>query len=151
MSNEERHARNLVKLAVARAQEKSGRRLRKAGNTESAIEALEDAQGLYVDSALAFHEQGESKLAHEVRHAIERCRKITNNLRHPKDRRPATTTPRPDCLACGNPLRRYRLDRVNHPDGWPREWGDYGDQRFCGLRCGWRWACAHSPQPRVNP
>lgn len=27
---------------------------------------------------------------------------------------------------------------------WCGEWGSYGDNRFCGLRCGWRYAVQNS-------
>ena len=46
-----------------------------------------------------------------------------------------TKIERPKCRMCGLPLRRYR-----HRDeewGKGREWGDYGDGHFCGLRCGY--------------
>jgi hypothetical protein len=29
---------------------------------------------------------------------------------------------------------------------WCGEWGDYGDDRFCGLRCGHKWAVKHAPK-----
>ena len=143
-----RHTASLGKLAAARAEEKEARRLRHEGRDEEAIEAYDHARNLYVDTDLAFHERGESELADEVKRAIERCNKIRSNIRHPKDQRAPATTPRPDCLHCGKPLRRYRFDGMLFNDGTPREWGDYGDQRFCGLRCGWNWACSHSRSMR---
>ena len=141
-------AANLAKLDAARAEEKEARRLRREGRDEEAIEAYDHARDLYVDSDLAFHDRGESELADEVKRAIERCNKIASNIRHPKTQRPPATTPRPDCLACSKPLRRYRHDDQTFDDGTPQEWGDYGDQRFCGLTCGWRWACRHAPMPK---
>ena len=48
------------------------------------------------------------------------------------------TKQRPLCQYCDRPLRRYRW-RVDYPER--STWGDYGDGFFCGLRCGYRWAC----------
>ena len=138
----------LSKLAAARAEEKEARRLRREGRDEEAREAYDHARALYVDTDLTYHERGESVLADEVKRAIERCRKIESNLRHPKERRPPATTQRPNCLHCGKPLRRYKYDAKVFNDGTPREWGDYGDNRFCGLRCGWSWACRHAAMPK---
>jgi hypothetical protein len=143
-----RHAANLAKLAAARAEEKEARRLRREGRDVEAIEAYYLARDLYANTDLAFHERGESELADEVKRATERCNKIASNLRHPKETRPPATTPRPNCLACDKPLRRFKYDGKTFSDGTPREWGDYGDNRFCGLRCGWSWACSHSKSMR---
>lgn len=66
-----------------------------------------------------------------------------SSFRSPKEQRTPATTPRPSCLACDKPLRRYK-----HDDR-AREWGDYGDNRFCGLTCGWKWACRRAPMPRA--
>lgn len=142
-----RHAANLATLAAAKAAEKEGRRLRREERDEEAIAAYDRARDLYVDSSLAFHDRGESALADEVKRAIDRCGKIVSNIRHPKTRRPSANTPRPNCLGCGKPLRRYKYDDRAYSDGTPREWGDYGDNRFCGLRCGWTWACRRAPMP----
>jgi hypothetical protein len=76
------------------------------------------------------------------------CDAIVNNLKYPKEQRAAATTPRPNCLDCGKPLRRFKWDDRKFADGTPREWGDYGDNRFCGLRCGWSWACGHAAMPK---
>ncbi len=141
------HAASLGKLAAAKAEEKEGRRLRREDRDEEAIEAFERASDLYADSGLAFHDRG---VADEVRHAIERCRTIVSNIRHPKTKRAPAITPRPSCLACGKPLRRYRHDGRTYDDGTPQEWGDYGDNRFCGLTCGWRWACRHAPMSKTR-
>lgn len=141
------HTARLGKLVAARAEEKEARRLRREGRDEEAIEAYDHARNLYVDTDLAFHDRGESDLADEVQRAIERCNKIRSNIRHPKEMRAPATTPRPDCLSCGKPLRRFKWEGAFN-DGTPREWGDYGDQRFCGLRCGWAWACLNAPMPR---
>jgi len=66
----------------------------------------------------------------------------------------------PPCLACGRPLRTYRWrvgvetfgERMEkrtiqpgeaictNPDGTPRQFGDYGDNVFCGQRCGYLYA-----------
>lgn len=144
---QERHARSLATLAAAKLVEKEARRLRREGHDAEAIKAFDQASDLYGDSGLAWDERGESELASEVRRAIERCKKIASNLRFPKDRRAPATTPRPSCLHCGKPLRRYKYDVKPFADGTPRDWGDYGDQRFCGLTCGWSWACRNAPMP----
>lgn len=146
----QRYNVRLGKLAAAKAEEKEGRRLRREGRDVEAIEAYDRARELYSDSDFAWDGRGESELAGEVRRAIERCNKIAGNIRSPKDQRAPATTPRPDCLACGKPLRRYKFDGQTFNDGTPREWGDYGDQRFCGLRCGWRWACSHTTVPKAK-
>jgi hypothetical protein len=142
-----RHAASLGKLAAAKAEEKEARSLRREGRDEEAIESYDHARDLYVDTDLAFHDRGESDLADEVKRAIERCNKIRSNIRHPKETRAPATTPRPNCLGCGKPLRRFKWDEKAFDDGTPREWGDYGDNRFCGLRCGWNWACRRAPMP----
>ena len=47
---------------------------------------------------------------------------------------------RPLCQYCDKPLRRYgRVKRERNPQR--SAWGDYGDGLFCGLRCGYHWAC----------
>ena len=139
-----RHTQNLATLAAAKAQEKEARHLRSAASAEASA-AYDCARDLYVDSGLAFHGLGESELADSVRRSIERCGKIASNIRHPKAQRQSAVTARPDCLSCGKPLRRYKQDGRTFSDGTPREWGDYGDNRFCGLRCGWSWACGSAP------
>lgn len=146
-----RHAANLTKLTAGKAEEKEGRRLRREGRDEEAIETYYRARDLYADSGLAFHDHGESELADEVKRAIERCGKIASNIRYPKAKRAAATTPRPNCLACDKPLQRYSQDGRTFDDGTPQEWGNYGDNRFCGLTCGWRWACRNSSLPTTVP
>lgn len=42
----------------------------------------------------------------------------------------------PLCINCGKKLRRCNL-RHYMPD---KQWGDYGDGHFCGLRCGYKWS-----------
>lgn len=148
-AGEDAHARSLGKLAAARADEKEARRLRREGRDEEAIEMYDRARDLYVDSGLAF-EYADEALADEVKRSIERCRKIIDNLRHPKEVRPPASTPRPNCLACNKPLPRFRFDGKAFDDGTPREWGAYGDNRFCTLTCGWRWACGHAPMPKAS-
>ena len=138
----EQHARNLHRLKAAKAVEKDGRRLRREGRDEEAIEAYDRAKELYQASDFAY--QRDSDLRQEVQGAINRCNTIVDNIRRPKTQRPAPTMPRPKCLHCDKPLRRYKYDGKKFDDGTPVEWGDYGDGRFCGLRCGWRWACGHS-------
>jgi hypothetical protein len=115
-----------AKLAVAEAEEKRARRLRREGQREEAIEAYEHARELYADTGLQYHDD-------DVMSAIRRCDAIVSNIRHPKEKRPPATTPRPNCLGCGKPLRRYKRDGRTFSDGTPQEWGDYGDNRFCGL------------------
>ena len=56
-----------------------------------------------------------------------------------------------ESLACDKPLRRYKQDGRTFNDGTPQEWGDYGDNRFCGLTCGWRWACRNADMPTTVP
>ena len=130
-------------LAAAKATEKEARRLRRAGCDEEAIATYDHARELYAEFAY-----GESDLAKEARRANTRCNAIASNIRRPKTQRPPATTPRPDCLSCDKPLRRYKFDDLTFKDGTPREWGDYGDNRFCGLRCGWSWACKHTSVPK---
>ena len=143
----DRHSVSLGKLAAAKAEEKDARRMRREGRDEEAIGMYDRARDLYADTNLVYHEHGESDLAKDVLRAIKRCDAILSNIRHPKTPRPAATTPRPNCLACEKPLRRYKQDGRTFNDGTPQEWGDYGDNRFCGLTCGWRWACRHASMP----
>jgi len=145
-----RHTASLANLAAAKAEEKEARRLRREGRDEEAIELYDRARDLYADTNLIFHHHGESDLAKEVLGSIKRCDAILNNIRHPKTMRAPATTPRPNCLACNKPLRRYKQDGRTFDDGTPQEWGDYGDSRFCGLTCGWRWACRHAPMPKAK-
>ena len=134
-----------VQLDTARAKEKDGRRLRAAGNDQDAIDAYQEARELYAESGLQYSR--DSVVADAVMGAIKRCDAIVSNIRHPKEKRAAATTARPNCLACEKPLRRYKYDGRTFDDGTPQEWGDYGDNRFCGLSCGWRWACRNAPMP----
>lgn len=142
------HALRLSKLDAAKADEKEARRLRREGRDEEAIEMYDRARDSYADTNLVYHEHGESNLAREVLGSIKRCDTIMSNLRHPKTKRAAATTPRPDCLDCDKPLPRFRLEGKTFDDGTPREWGPYGDHRFCSLTCGWKWACRHTPRPK---
>lgn len=135
-------AAQLAKLTEAKAAEKLGRRARHEGKVAEAIETYDHARDLYAATGLQYGED-----EHDVMRAIKRCNAIVSNLRHPKEKRPPTTTPRSNCLSCSKPLPRFRLDGRTYSDGTPREWGAYGDQRFCSLTCGWRWACAHAPMP----
>jgi hypothetical protein len=131
----------VTELDKAEAEEKRARRLRHEGKAEEAIDAYESARDLYADTGLQYGDE-------DVMRAIKRCDAIVYNIRHPKEQRPAAITQRPNCLHCDKPLRRYKYDGKTFSDGTPREWGDYGDNRFCGLRCGWSWACAHAPMPK---
>lgn len=144
---EARYERSLAKLAAGKAEEKEARRLRREGRDEEAIDAYERARSLYADTDFAYQHRTDSDEADEVQRAIHRCDAIVRNIRHPKEQRGAAVTPRPNCLACDKPLRRYKVDGRTFADGTPREWGDYGDNRFCGLRCGHAWACRNSPIP----
>lgn len=127
-------------LDAARAEEKKAARLRREGHDAEALEAYDQARDLYAETGLQYDDDN-------VMSAIKRCDTILRNIRHPKEKRPPAITKRPNCLDCGKPLPRFRFDGKTFDDGTPREWGAYGDQRFCGLTCGWRWACAHSPMP----
>lgn len=138
---------NQARLDAARLEEKHATKLRREGKHVAAIAAYETARDLYVNSGAAF--EGETELASEVQRAIKRCGNVITNIRHPKEKRPSAKMPRPNCLTCDKPLRRYRFDERAFDDGTPQEWGDYGDNRFCGLTCGWRWACRHAPMPKL--
>jgi hypothetical protein len=143
------HTRRLGKLKAAREEEKSARRLRREGREAEALASYGLARELYVSSEFAF-DTG-TDMADDVQRAIKRCDNIVSNIRHPKPHRPPATTPRPNCRGCGKSLRRYKRDGQTYDDGTPCEWGDYGDNRFCGLTCGWRWACKHAPLPERTP
>lgn len=43
----------------------------------------------------------------------------------------------PRCIYCGKKLRLYRWQ--DH-EGKKGKRGGYGDDRFCGLNCGYKWA-----------
>lgn len=128
-------------LDAAKAEEKRAGRLRREGKAEDAIEAYESAREKYAATGLQYVDD-------DVMRALKRCDAIVGNIRHPKEKRAPATTPRPDCLGCGKPLPRFKFDGRTYDDGTPREWGAYGDNRFCTLTCGWRWACAHAPRSR---
>lgn len=129
-------------LEAAKAEEKRARRLRGSGSVGEAIEAYGHARELYAETGLQYDDD-------DVMRAIKRCDAIVSNLKHPKVQRPAATTERPRCLGCDKPLPRFRFDDKTYDDGTPREWGAYGDNRFCTLTCAWRWACAHAPMPKT--
>lgn len=71
-----------------------------------------------------------------------------------------TTKWKPVCQWCGKPLRRYRyrvggksqIDCVKPEE----QWGDYGDNKFCGLNCGyaygvWAWSCvSNTPREGID-
>jgi hypothetical protein len=46
---------------------------------------------------------------------------------------------RPHCEHCDRELRVYRYRKA----GSKKLYGTYGDNRFCGLTCGYRWALRH--------
>jgi hypothetical protein len=72
---------------------------------------------------------------------------------------------RPRCLSCKRELRpNYRSPempfrlysacgpekkawKIANPKTFKGTYGSYGDNRFCGLNCGYHWACAHAPYP----
>lgn len=130
-------------LETAKAEEKRARRLRSDGSVAAAIEAYGQARELYAETGLQYGDD-------DVMRAIKRCDAIVSNLKHPKEKRSPAITQRPNCLDCGKPLPRFKFDGKTYDDGTPREWGAYGDNRFCTLTCGWRWACAHSLIPRKS-
>lgn len=132
------------KLTAAKIAEKEAQRLRREGRDAEAVAMYNNARDLYADSEFA---HDDNDLGEEVLRAIKRCDATMYNIRHPKEVRPVTVTPRPSCLYCSKPLRRFAFDGQTFKDGTPREWGSYGDNRFCGLRCGWNWACQHSALP----
>ena len=133
-------------LIAAQDKEAEGRRLRREGHISEAIDAYTEARELYADKGFQYDDD-------DVMRAIKRCDAIVSNLKHPKPQRPAASTPRPRCLDCGKPLPRFKFDGKTFEDGTPREWGAYGDNRFCGLTCGWRWATARLlvTRDRVQP
>jgi hypothetical protein len=45
---------------------------------------------------------------------------------------------RTTCLECGKRLKPYPYRDADKRPG--QEFGGYGDNLFCGLRCGFRWA-----------
>ncbi len=45
---------------------------------------------------------------------------------------------RPTCLECGKTLNPHRVTTVGGVERW--QFGGYGDDLFCGLNCGYRWA-----------
>lgn len=55
-----------------------------------------------------------------------------------RPRRTPAKTPRPKCRHCDKPLRRVSEWRERRYPG--QVWGDYGDNFFCGLRCGYGYA-----------
>lgn len=119
-------------LADANAAERAADKLRRAGSPDAAA-AYDAAGDLYADL--------------DERTRGSRCRRKAQNLRHPKVIRGTASTARPPCLACKKPLPRYGIDGRTFANGTPREWGRYGDNRFCGHTCGWVWACLNSKVP----
>lgn len=55
---------------------------------------------------------------------------------------------RPRCLYCQRELRLYPQRRPSEPQ---KKYGTYGDNRFCGLTCGWRWALHFTKNPIPRP
>lgn len=71
---------------------------------------------------------------------------------------------RPHCLFCreelapqfktplipyelwGDPEKKAQF-REDHPKVFTGTYGRYGDNRFCGLTCGWQWAVKFAPLP----
>lgn len=50
----------------------------------------------------------------------------------------------PLCLNCGKKLRAYAY-RAEYPG---KNFGGYGDNHFCGLTCGYRWAVMYLERHR---
>ena len=51
------------------------------------------------------------------------------------------------CQWCNRPLPRYRWrDSPDLNRNGQAQWGYYGDNLFCGLTCGYRWALAAFPR-----
>lgn len=76
-----------------------------------------------------------------------------------RGKRAPAPTPRPYCRQCGKPLRRVREWQERDSKGG-KVWGDYGDNFFCGLRCGYTFAVSalrmnsvpkRAPQPPSIP
>ncbi len=134
--------KQLDTLAEAKRAEKEAQALRRAGRDTEAVAMYTHARELYAETDLALDD---NPLADDVLRAIKRCDKTGYNIRHPQAVRPSAITPRPNCLCCHKPLPRFKFDGKTFADGTPREWGAYGDNRFCTLTCGWQWACEHSP------
>lgn len=130
-------------IAKAEAEEKRGARLRREGRNADAIGAYKRAREMYAET-------GRQYVDEDVMRAIRRCDAVERNIRHPKPQRSPAVTKRPNCLGCGKPLPRFKFDGKTFDDGTPREWGAYGDNRFCTLTCAWQWACRHAPMPRKS-
>jgi hypothetical protein len=61
-----------------------------------------------------------------------------------------TTKPEYEEVPCYRPMtdtERRQWTR-EHPAKFLGVYGDFGDNRFCGLRCGYEWALAHSKEAR---
>lgn len=54
--------------------------------------------------------------------------------------------------SCSRPLTEAERKqwRKDHPAVFKGTYGGYGDNRFCGLNCGYLWACAHAPHAGVG-
>jgi hypothetical protein len=94
----------------------------------------------------------------ELRKLLRHCDKVPASLAddkdailrwlvaHPQDRDPwQEETP----VAVGRVRRNvfdHALLSVNYHTG---RYGNYGDNRFCGQACGWRWAIKQRPAPRT--
>jgi len=53
---------------------------------------------------------------------------------------------RPKCRWCGSTLRLFRWRAYDNHAGKDRTYGDYGDNLFCGLRCGYEYGKYRAPK-----
>lgn len=124
-------------LSLARKLGRAAALARKGGELERAAGLFDEARREYADTGLAFARDEE--LAAEVTRAIKSMSAKASNCRFPREQRPPAKTPAPCCLYCGNRLRRYKRDDAQFY-GMPAEWGDYGDNLFCGITHAGLWA-----------
>jgi RNase P subunit RPR2 len=69
----------------------------------------------------------------------------TQVQRERKERNAVSVAPhgkRPHCKHCNRELRLYRCRKA----GSAKLYGTYGDNLFCGLTCGWRFAIKHAEE-----
>jgi len=59
---------------------------------------------------------------------------------------------KPHCLNCNKTLRRYRKGGSSKTGNTPpfKQFGDYGDNLFCGLHCGYQFAIKNIAAGRVK-
>jgi len=80
----------------------------------------------------------------EIKSRIASERKADRDLR--ASAKAAPKGKRPHCLYCRRELWLYRWRKA----GDKRLYGTYGDNRFCGQGCGYRWALNHTSDPLRN-